>query len=213
MIFIAMAFCMLAFFTGILVEGEKKLTFGFEEKTNCKEFVKDFMKMDEDCIGKILKVKKSYQYNVFTNEIGIPDPDSEKLFDVISSLHEAGHYICINKSKINMIIYKYSQVCVAFSRLFLIPSIFVLFVLWGKVYTTLLVLCLVCTFLRISIGITHEYKASRIAYQYYLSKTGYKEYGKIAKKVYILCFLNQLFMTFSVAFLMLALYYGKSNTL
>ena len=76
MIFIVMAFCMLAVFTGILVEGEKKLTFGFEEKTNCKEFVKDFMKMDEDCIGKILKVKKSYQYNVFTNEIGYPDPVS-----------------------------------------------------------------------------------------------------------------------------------------
>ncbi|NLD49588.1 MAG: hypothetical protein GX660_20770 [Clostridiaceae bacterium] len=208
MIFLSVAFALFAICINILIEGERNITSGIEEKINCREFIKDFLGVCGDSVDKILIVKRDYQYNAFKNVIGIPNSDSNKIFDVISTLHEAGHYKILNENEVNIEIYRLSQYLIAVNRIIIIPLIVIAFLFFGKIYIMLIIFCLGATLIRLAVGITNEYLASRVAYQYIKHKFIY-EYAKIAKKMYIYCFLNQLSLTLCIGFLMVALYFGN----
>ncbi|NLD50743.1 MAG: hypothetical protein GX660_26685 [Clostridiaceae bacterium] len=207
MIFLAVTFAILGISMNILLDDSKKMSFMLEEKTNCREYIKDFLGIGDD-IDAILTVKKNYQYNVFLNVLGIPNPDSKKIIDIISALHEAGHYKIINQNRINIEIYRLSQYLIAVNRLFIIPLIIIAFLFFLKIYEILIIYCLVATLIRLAIGISNEYLASRTAYKYFKHRN-ICEYTKIAKKLYFYCFFSQLFLTLCIGFLMIALYFGN----
>jgi len=206
MIFLAISFAFFSVYMNLLMDAEEKILC-IQDERNCRDYIKAFLKLSTD-IEKLLVVRKYYQYNVFSNTIGIPNIESVKIIDIIKTLHEAGHYSVLNKYKIKFEVYKISQIVISINRLFIIPLIMIMFIFLGEVCRLAVAFCLIATLLRIVIGITNEYEASRIAFNFLKSRMGY-EYIKIAKKIYIICFLNQLFMTFSIGFLMLALYYPK----
>jgi hypothetical protein len=163
----------------------------------------EFFRFDAD--NKIqINIKKVFQYDVRDNSIGIKDLNSNKCSDIIPSLHEAGHYIINNKSKLAFEIFKISQYIIACNRLIILPiysiSILILSLFnYETIFITNIILkntifsyfC-IASILRLFIGLTNEIFASWNALVFIKAEFS-KEIFKLSKKFYIFAFIQQLF--------------------
>lgn len=158
----------------------------------------------------LIEERKVFQYRIRDNSIGIKNFQSKMAAEMIPSLHEAGHYVSINRSESYKKLYSISIKLVAFNRLVIIPLIIILLIIKSSnieknnlreiqsyYLHILLFIFTIASLFKLSIGIAEEYFASRKAYKY-IAKKENELLDSLAKDMYIYSFLQQLFMTLTV---------------
>lgn len=155
----------------------------------------------------LIEERKIFQYRMRDNSIGIKTLESKTASDIIPSLHEAGHYISINRSKRYKRVYKIYVNLVALNRLLIIPLILMVLIvkltnigegnlieIQHYYLPTLLIIFSIISLFKLTIGMKEEYSASEKAYRYITIK-GNGTLNLLAKNIYIFSFLQQLFMS------------------
>ncbi|MFX0549356.1 hypothetical protein ACOAKC_08465 [Hathewaya histolytica] len=155
----------------------------------------------------LIEERKIFQYRMRDNSIGIKALESKAASDIIPSLHEAGHYISINRSERYKRLYKISVNLVALNRLVVIPLIAMLLIvkvtnigegnlieIENYYLPTLLIIFIIISLFKLTIGMKEEYSASQKAYRYITMK-GNETLNLLAKNIYRFSFLQQLFMS------------------
>lgn len=146
---------------------------------------------------------KRHLFDFFENIIGIRNFELKTVFDHIGSLHEGGHYLSINQNAQRRKRFMLSSIIIVLNRLIVIPLFFLTAYYFGIVkgqpptnltfLTVALFFFIIASVLRLSFGMSEEYRASRIAYEHL--KQHYDESViKYAKRFLVASFFNHLFL-------------------
>lgn len=159
---------------------------------------------------------KRHSYDPLQNVITIKGFEKRTIFDYIASLHEGGHYFSINKNEQRRKIFVITTIIIAINRLLVIPFLIIATMVYGVgkaddfVYfyalTVTFVFFIIASFLRITIGISEEYHASKLAYKY-IQGHSEKAIIQCARRFYIATFLNHLLLTLIITFSVGLIYY------
>lgn len=188
----------------IFVEDKNKKNSSKSNK-NCLEYINQMLAHYGYDYSKVsINTKKLYQYNVRENSIGIINLESNKLSDIIASLHEVGHYVVINKTTQNYKLFKCSQYIIAINRIFIMPIILILMcikiifnnriiLIPDNLKYIFIIIFIIATLLRIFVGISNEIMASKKASEF-IKFNNDSEILTLSKKIYKYSLYNQIFM-------------------
>jgi|GEM_PF-5717859 len=184
----------------------KKVTLDIESVKVLREMLKSEGADQKILEDRIIEDKK-YYYHPLKNHISLRGFDNTSAYDIVSGLHEGGHYLSVNRSVGFHKWFSVSQTLIAINRLLVIP-IFIFsmyskyagkeyFFLDTTVLTIALIYFLIASLLRIRFGLAEEYYASMIAMGY-LKKNFKSSVVKYARQFYIAAFMSQLLFTFLI---------------
>lgn len=159
---------------------------------------------------------KRHLYDPLKNVIAIRDFKKKTIFDHIALLHEGGHYLSINKNKQRRKWFVNITIIIAINRLLVIPLLIITPIIYelgesnlfvhSIALTATLIFFVIASYLRMTIGISEEYRASKLAYAHI--QEHYEEMVvPYARHFYIGAFLNHLLLTLIIISSVLMIYY------
>lgn len=154
-----------------------------------------------------------FQYRPRDRSLGIKERNSTVFFNILGALHEAGHYISINRSIYYEKLFIIVQNMVALNRLLIVPLIFIFLVIgsYEVVLFWLVYFFALATLLKVTIGWYEEFWASKKALDW-IKKNLSNQMFKLAANFYRIAFISQAGLTVLMAIVVsIALYFGLSS--